>query len=155
MRQRMSIIGNEEHFQFLVDHLGTETAQGFHTHGSLDIPKPQFNAPTARIKLSQFGRRVEYRIHQGGDEGDGLGPVARNRQGEPDHPDRQGLRQALPEALGDKARSLPVVGFAPDQQPVVFAQAFAFAEIPPAGRGASATGYGRGAARAAPSARRC
>jgi hypothetical protein len=43
------------------------------------------------------------------------------------------LWQAVPEPFGDKPGLLPITGLAPNQQPVVFAQALALAEVPPPG----------------------
>jgi hypothetical protein len=33
------IVGDEKHFQFLVDHLGTLAAQDFHAHRGFDVAK--------------------------------------------------------------------------------------------------------------------
>ena len=45
------VIGDEEHLQFFVHHLGALAAQDLHAHGGFNIAEPQFDLPAPGVKL--------------------------------------------------------------------------------------------------------
>jgi len=90
------VVGDEKHFQFLVQQGRTLAAQHLHAHRGFDVAKPQFDLPAPRIELRDVPRGISPGIHQCRHQRDRFGPVTLAAQFEAQHPHLQLAGKFLP-----------------------------------------------------------
>jgi len=110
------VVSDEMHLDFFVDHGRGSAAEHIHLQGGFDVIPIEFDFPAAVIERRQQVDGPEFRIGQGGHQGDSPAAAVGGLYAHAHHAHGQGRRHLLPLGLGKIGRFLG--GFTPGDQPI-------------------------------------